>query len=227
MNTLYILYQNAFELLRYRNAGKILTTQITNEIDFSTEYKKNDYKIVIRAELTQVIIIGKESASNKSNGLTKLFGSSGLIDRHTIFIVPTESDYTSIILHLQKLRSNSGKSITLSGTPVIFEQDEASKYRIEINNSNVLVFNFPTHLSFTNYRLCDKEQFTKWCELYNKKATSLPIVFNTDTCIFWKGFKHGDVVIETRNSPTAGEAECFKRVVNNIKIRKPREKKTD
>lgn len=227
MNSLYLIYQNAFELLKYRNAGKIINTPINNEIEFSTEFKKNDYKIVVKAELTQVIIVGKESASIKSNGLTKLFGSSGTIDRHSIFIVPTESDYVSIILHLQKLRMNSGKDVTLSGTPVIFEAEGASKYRIEINKYSTLIFNFPTYIAFTIYEQFNQDQFEIWSKTYNKKPTSLPVVFSTDVCIFWKGYKHGDYVIEKKNSPTAGEAMILKRVVNNISIRKPREKKSE
>ena len=223
---MFTMYQTAYKLLEYREnihkqAGIIeFNENIKNTSDLRTYLQKNDKRVIIKAKTLQIIIFEPDSLAMRSNGLQKLFNQ--FIDRHTIFILPKYQDFNSIITYLNKLRGPNKPDIS---TMELFEAGNASKYRIEMNIYNVLMFNMPTHVTFTTYELISKEEAELWTKTMERSLSLLPKISVYDTYLFWHGFKEYDLVIEHKLSPTSGVVFILKVVTNPYNSKGARTKK--
>lgn len=229
-NILFILYKNAINLIEFRGKGPLNenTVRLQNMEEFIDYFTKKDYRVVVRGDGLQVIIIGPHSQYLKANGIQSMF--TNIVTTNTIFIVPSESEYGSLVTYIQRRRrleytkKNLDPDTAVMTADTLFKPSDTFAYTIEMNTYESLAFNMPTSFSFTRYRLYSEADVKEWCNTTKRKTTLLPRISTVDKSLFWYGFMNGSVVEEVIQSPTAGETCRLKLVVNSIPIKAPRQK---
>jgi DNA-directed RNA polymerase subunit H (RpoH/RPB5) len=209
----YIIYTNVFELIKFRDGGKILEKpNVDSVVQFNTYLANNDFRVIVTAERLKVILLFPNSKYSKSAGIRTMFNS--LIDRRTIFLFEKISDFKGLVSTILKWRAEH--QLPLIYTPQIF----TAPHIIEMNVHNVLMFNMPKSETFVRYKLLKTAH--EFFDTLECKPTHLPFVRVTDTHLFWHGFRHGEIVEEFINSPTAGDGVMMRLVVNSIPIKTAR-----
>jgi DNA-directed RNA polymerase subunit H len=71
----------------------------------------------------------------------------------------------------------------------------------------------PDHVYVPKHEIMTKKDAEEILKKYNCKPTELPLIFVTDPAIMGLGVKPGDMIKITRKSPTAGQSNYYRYVV--------------
>jgi len=71
----------------------------------------------------------------------------------------------------------------------------------------------PDHVYVPKHEIMTKKEAEEILNKYNCKPTELPLIFVTDPAIMGLGVKPGDMIKITRKSPTAGQSNYYRYVV--------------
>ena len=71
----------------------------------------------------------------------------------------------------------------------------------------------PDHVYVPKHEIMTKKEAEEILKKYNCKPTELPLIFVTDPAIMGLGVKPGDMIKITRKSPTAGQSNYYRYVV--------------
>ena len=71
----------------------------------------------------------------------------------------------------------------------------------------------PDHIYVPKHEIISKQEAEQVLEKYNCNPTELPLIFVTDPAIMGLGVKPGDMIKITRKSPTAGQSNYYRYVV--------------
>ena len=186
----YIVYSNIFKLIDYRKYNAV--SNVYERAKFIESMTKNAF-VEVKAEKNKdkltIFMFAPDSRHLKGKIAIEKF-----INKHVttdcIFITETNQAHANIR--------------TLNTT--------ISSNHIEVSAYDFLIFNFPTHVSFTVYEKVSHEEEQKFKQLEHRKITRLPRGYTTDMCIFWMGARPGDVIKCDRLSETAGEGFYMRRV---------------
>lgn len=186
----YIVYSNIFNLIEYRKCTAV--SNLYERAKFIESMTKNAF-IEVKAEKNKnklsIFMFAVDSRHLKGKIAIEKF-----INKHIttdcIFITETVQPHINI------------RALNIL-TPNL---------HIEVGVYDFLIFNFPTHVSFTVYEKVSTEEEQKFKQLEHRKATRLPRGYTSDMCIFWMGARPGDIVKCDRLSETAGEGFYMRRI---------------
>ena len=71
----------------------------------------------------------------------------------------------------------------------------------------------PDHIYVPKHEIMTKEEAEKVLGKYHTKPTEMPLIYLGDPAIRGLGVKPGDMIKITRKSPTAGESNYYRYVV--------------
>jgi DNA-directed RNA polymerase subunit H len=71
----------------------------------------------------------------------------------------------------------------------------------------------PDHVYVPKHEIMTKKEAEEILKKYNCKPTELPLIFVNDPAIMGLGVKPGDMIKITRKSPTAGQSNYYRYVV--------------
>ncbi len=71
----------------------------------------------------------------------------------------------------------------------------------------------PDHVYVPKHEIMTKKEAEEILKKYNCKPTELPLIFVNDPAIMGLGVKPGDMMKITRKSPTAGQSNYYRYVV--------------
>lgn len=186
----YIVYSNIFKLLEYRKYNAI--SNVYERAKFIESMTKNAF-VEVKAEKDKnklsIFMFASDSRHLKGKIAIEKFMNKH-ITTDCIFITETTQPHVNIRL-LNSLMPD---------------------IHIEVGAYDFLIFNFPTHVSFTVYEKISLEEEQKFKQLEHRKLTRLPRGYTSDMCIFWMGARPGDVVKCNRLSETAGEGFYMRRI---------------
>lgn len=188
----YIVYTNLFNLLSYR--GFTSLSNLSERPKFIESLTKNTF-IEVKAERKKtgdklsIFMFATDSRHLKGKTAVEKFINKHIVT-DCILITETNQPHANI------------KALVISKPDV----------HVEVGVYDFLIFNFPTHVSFTKYERVTDEEEQKFKQLEHKKLTRLPRGYTSDMCIFWMGARPGDVIKCDRLSDTAGEGFYMRRV---------------
>ena len=213
-SSLFIIYNNARELLKCRGASNIEEPRFDSEASLveymqkNNNYSNNSY-IIVNSDDMQVIIFAADSEATKSGGLEKIFKNH--VKKYTIFVLPTVKEFASLTTYLSKISKSP-----YSKPSQLLEPGIACAYKLEITIHSTMLLKTSSHISSARYELVSPEEVATWSQTVQRSLSYLPKIPFTDPNLFWYGgFKEGDIVNEFTKSPTACES-CEMKLVSNL-----------
>lgn len=193
---LHLIYKVVFDFIRFRGF-KIEKSPMSLE-EFSNAYEKNYVIIADDENKFNVILLDDDSDYAKATKIDRILAQ---IVVPTVIVTRALSKHKTIkeyITRFNKLR---------------VEKNKPELPPIQFGILENFEMNLPTHVKFTRYAKCTKEEAKRWLEFMGKSQSDLPIVLESDPMMVWHGFNSGDIVIEMLPSPNAGIAKNYKRVL--------------
>lgn len=198
----YIVYENCYNFLKHRGITVQSSTGVSTGAGHDKPLEKSRF-IEILVRHTYITIKGRDE-KNKKNISLILFSPDNKYLQGKVaikkFMDKNVNDGDILITETTQSHHNI-KSIARESNIYVF----TGCYEF-------LMFNFPTHRCYIDYKIMPEENVKKFTQYEHRKLSHLPRCYTSDCAIFWSGAKPNDIVYCIRPSDTAGEAFYMRRV---------------
>lgn len=178
-------------------------------IDAVRKNPRGERKNVIFLIIPSTINNSVNSYVNASGDMTSLINS---------IISPNKKELDEIILLLESkilLKKNIMGAIDTIFAETFYDA-EGTHYIHSVINIEKLCVVVPLSKQVPNHRIMSAEEAKEFLKLSNTKLSSLPLIAENDSAIFWIGGKVGQLVSITRDSKSAIETEFVRKIVKPI-----------
>jgi DNA-directed RNA polymerase subunit H (RpoH/RPB5) len=206
MDTLFSVYRNIYELLRFRNY-QIRSPQ--QEKDEFIEYvNKNEYIII---------------ESIQTSGIRKDKLAKTILFKQNCKFLSSSGEFKKIIRHINK---DEPESLLLIREPIpekpfghkanpwsnFFIKHLSEKMFVESFDYRKFIINMPLHICWVPQEIMDDTEIKQFLEENRKNVTALHGICRDDTSVIWLGARPGDIIKVRRPSESSGEAIVYRQV---------------